>query len=324
MRQHTVQTPYMVGEAHFYSTEINGELVLFDTGPATAEAVVYLKEQVDLDRLKYVFITHCHVDHYGLAAYIGRNSGAEVCIPRKDAIKLQRHEERLMHIQAILHEYGFDEAFVERLRGSFEKIRIFPNFPEKFSVVEESKIMEQLGITWLSCPGHSQSDLVYLWGGHAIAGDVLIRTIFQAPLLDVDLTTFAGRFKNYDAYCTSLLNLHKLAGYEIHPGHREYVKNSGDTILFYVRKLLERAAQVKRFSNVESIHEVVGLLFGEALVEPFYIYLKASEIVFMRDFLAQPEKLKSSLERIGLFEAVRDLYNVVTAKNTACCTREGK
>ena len=37
MHQHTVQTPYMVGEVHFYSAELNGELVLFDTGPPTPE-----------------------------------------------------------------------------------------------------------------------------------------------------------------------------------------------------------------------------------------------------------------------------------------------
>jgi len=315
MRQHTVQTPYMVGEAHFYSTEINGELVLFDTGPATPQALAYLREQVDLERLKYLFITHCHVDHYGLAAYIAQNTAAEICIPRKDAVKLRRHEERLTHIQNLLNEYGFDDAFGGRLRGSFEKNNLFPGMPEKFTVVEESDVPKKLGITWLSCPGHSQSDLVYLCGDHAVAGDVLIRTIFQAPLLDVDLETFAGRFKNYDAYCASLLNLRKLGGYKIHPGHREYVESWGDTILFYVRKLLERAAQVKRFSDVESICDVVGHLFGGTLVEPFYIYLKVSEIVFMRDFLAEPEKLKSSLERIGLFDAVRVLYAAVTAKS---------
>ncbi len=315
MRQHTVQTPYMVGEAHFYSTEIKGELVLFDTGPATPQALAYLREQVDLERLKYLFITHCHVDHYGLAAYIAQNSATEICIPRKDAVKLRRHEERLMHIRNLLNEFGFDDAFVGRLRGSFEKNKIFPGIPDKFTVVEESDVPEKLGITWLSCPGHSQSDLVYLCGDHAVAGDVLIRTIFQAPLLDVDLETFAGRFKNYDAYCASLLNLRKLEGYKIHPGHREYVESLDDTILFYVKKLLERAAQVKRFSDVESIHDVVAHLFGETLAEPFYIYLKVSEIVFMRDFLAAPETLKSSLERIGLFEGVRDLYVAVTTKS---------
>lgn len=311
MRKHTVNTPYMVGEAHFYSTEIEGELVLFDTGPATPQALAFLKECVDIGRLKYLFITHCHVDHYGLASFIEQNTAAEIFIPRKDAIKLRRHGERLDHIERLLAGCGFDVGFASGLRESFEKNRLFPVVPERYTIVEESDAPEKLGINWLSCPGHSQSDLVYLCGKHAVTGDILLRNIFQAPLLDVDLETFAGRFRNYDAYCASLLKLAKLREYEIHPGHRDYVESLDDTILSYVGKLLERAGQVKRFAGIESIREVVDLLFGNTLAEPFFKYLKVSEIVFMRDFLAEPGKLKESLERIGLFDAVSDLYGAV-------------
>ena len=42
MRQLTVNTPYMVGEVHFYLTEIRGELTLFDAGPPTDEAWAFL------------------------------------------------------------------------------------------------------------------------------------------------------------------------------------------------------------------------------------------------------------------------------------------
>lgn len=302
----------MVGEAHFYSTEIDGELVLFDTGPATPHALAFLEEQVDFGRLKYLFITHCHVDHCGLAAYLAQNTKAEILIPRKDAVKLRHHEHRLTHIQKFLKGYGFDDEFTERLRNVLDEKKVFPEIPGRCSVVEESDIPQKLGISWLSCPGHSQSDLVYLCGNDAVSGDILLRDIFQAPLLDVDLDTFAGRFRNYDAYCTSLLELGKLRRYKILPGHREYVKSLNDTIHFYVRKLLERAGHVKRFSGVESVKEVIGHLFGESLVDPFVIYLKVSEIVFMRDFLADPDKLESSLVQIGLSDSVHELYTAVT------------
>jgi 2,4-dienoyl-CoA reductase (NADPH2) len=137
MRQHTVQTPYMVGEAHFYSTEIDGELVLFDTGPATPEALACLKEEVDVERLKYIFITHCHVDHYGLAAVIAGNSAAEIFLPRMDAVKLRRHEERLFWIENLLAGFGYDADFTNGLRAIIEKKRIFPELPEKYHIVEE-------------------------------------------------------------------------------------------------------------------------------------------------------------------------------------------
>ena len=308
MRQHTVNTPYMVGEAHFYTTEIEGDLVLFDTGPATAEAWAFLQGEVDLARLRYLFVTHCHVDHYGLAAHIALHGGAEIFIPRKDAVKLRRHEERIGKLQSLLVECGFDEGFVRRLRKTFDDNKVFPVVPERYTVLEESPVPEQLGITWMSCPGHSQTDIVYGVGAYAVTGDILLKNIFQAPLLDVDLETFSGRFRNYDAYCDTLLKLPEIRGCTILPGHRRDVSSLDETILFYVRKLLERAIQVARYAETGTVRGVIGELFGGNVTDPFLLYLKASEIMFMRDFLAEPGRLRRSLEAIGLLDAVSEQF----------------
>jgi 2,4-dienoyl-CoA reductase (NADPH2) len=305
MRQHTVFTPYMVGETHFYSTQIEGELILFDTGPPTPDGVACLEQEVDIKRLKYVFITHTHVDHCGLAAHLARNSPAEIFFARKDAVKLLRHEERIAYIKRLVEEFGFDDV-ARGMRAVFEKTKIFPDVPDRFTVLEESDVPAKLGMSWLSCPGHSQTDVVYLWGSHAVSGDVLLHNIFQAPFLDVDLDTFNGRFRNYAAYCASLLQLRKLDGYEICPGHRNTVISVDETIRFYVRKLVERARQVKRYDDIESIRELIEHLFNGSLLEPFVVYLKVSEIVFMRDFLADPGRLERSLEQIGLADAAHE------------------
>lgn len=126
MKQHTVQTPYMVGEVHFYSAELDCGLVLFDTGPPTPEGEACLRENIDLKRLKYLFITHCHIDHYGLANYILQHSDAELFFPRKDAIKFQRHNERMERVGELLGGYGFGKDFAVQLRESFERNKIFP------------------------------------------------------------------------------------------------------------------------------------------------------------------------------------------------------
>ena len=308
MQQHTTNTPYLVGEAHFYTTEINGDLVLFDTGPNTEENLAFLEKEIDIRRLKYVFITHAHVDHYGLAAFISRNYEAEVLLPRKDAIKFRESREQISYIRRILNECGFDDEFAAGLRHITQKEEIFPAFPERYSIVEESDVPASLGISWISCPGQSQSDFVYLLGNNAVTGDILLRNIFQSPLLDLDLETFSGRFRNYDAYCASLLGIEKLRGYEIHPGHRFSVDSVDDTVLFYVRKLIERAGQVKRFAGIKSVREVIGHIFGDSPGDTFVTYLKVSQIIFIRDFLAEPERLRESLEHMGLFDAVKELY----------------
>ncbi|MDD2735095.1 MAG: MBL fold metallo-hydrolase [Desulfuromonadaceae bacterium] len=311
MRQHTVQTPYIVGEVHFYSVELNGELVLFDTGPPTPEGEACLRDEIDLKRLKHVCITHCHVDHYGLANFILQQSDAAIYIPRSDAIKFQRHAERMERMVELLGGCGFGGDFAVQLRESFERNKVFPAIPERFRIVEECDVLARLGISYLPCPGHSQSDLVYLVGGSAVTGDILLRNIFQAPLLDIDLESFTGRFRNYDAYCSSLLNLVQLRGRSIMPGHRRSVESVDDALLFYVRTLLERVVQLLPFRGL-ALNNIVEQLFKGKLVDPFFVYLKVSEIVFMLDFLDDPTRLKASLEQIGLFDQVSVPYEAIT------------
>jgi 2,4-dienoyl-CoA reductase (NADPH2) len=311
MQQHTVQTPYMVGEVHFYSAEINGGLVLFDTGPPTPEGEACLLENIDLTRLKYLFITHCHIDHYGLANFILQRSDVEVFIPRQDAIKLQRHSERMSRMGEFLREYGFGADFSRQLRESFERNKIFPANPERFRIVEDADELTTLGIGILPCPGHSQSDLVYLVVDNAVTGDILLKNIFQAPLLDIDLDSFSGRYRNYDAYCNSLHNLALLRDRKIMPGHRRSVNSVDETVLYYVTTLLERVVQVQPLRKM-AMNLIIEKLFKGRLTEPFLIYLKVSEIVFMLDFLENPGLLKTSLEQIGLFDQVSGLYEAVT------------
>lgn len=307
MQQHTVQTPYVVGEVHFYSAELEGGLVLFDTGPPTPEGIACLQGSVGLARLKYLFITHCHVDHYGLADFIIQNSSAEVFIPRRDAIKFQRYSERMALMGEILNGYGFGKNFTTPFRESVERNKTFPAQPERFKVLEEFSGLAGLGISYLPCPGHSQSDLVYMVGEYAVTGDVLLRNIFQAPLLDVNFDTFEGRFRNYEAYCTSIINLARLRGMKIMPGHRRYVQSLDKALLFYVRTLLERSAQLLPLKEL-MVNQIINTIFQARQSDPFYIYLKISEVVFMLDFIENPALLKASLEQIGLFDQVSELY----------------
>lgn len=314
MQQLTIPTPYAVGEVHIYTAEVDGELILFDTGPPTAAALACLKKNVDLDRLRHVFITHCHVDHYGLADYLCKQSSAEIYLPHKDAVKIKHHHKRLDGIEGLLLELGFDARYVELFRQTVISAGVFPSFPQRYQVVEETDALERLGLSFLSCPGHSQSDLVYLGGDWAITGDTLLRGIFQAPLLDLDLDTFSGRFDNYGAYCTSLRRMATLRGRRILPGHRWDVDSLDAAILFYVGKLLERAERIKEYADQDDVSAIVRQLFGTAMDDPFHVYLKVSEIIFMRDFLNRPQRLREALVHLELFDAVAEKFMTLTTQ----------
>ena len=315
IRQHTINTPYLIGEVHCYSTEIDGELALFDCGPPTAEAFDSLQAQLDLSRVKYLFLTHCHIDHYGLAARIAQTSGATILIPRADAVRIRHRSRCLDHLLDLLTDIGCDGSITRQIREKSEQEHQKVDFPLQFEVVEESDLPARLGIEVLTCPGHSQSDLVYLHGADAVSGDILLRNIFQVPILDVDLGTFSGRFRNYDAYCESLLSLQKMRGYRILPGHRWYVESLDATVLSYAGTLLRRADQVKGYPPTASVVEIARGLYGDIFKNPFFVHMKISEIVFALDFLANPGLLRANLAAIGLFETVATLYHSVVTRD---------
>ncbi len=308
--QHTINTPYMVGPVHCYTAERAGELVLFDTGPPTREGRQYLREHIDLGRLQHVLVTHCHIDHYGLASWLEEETDAAIYLPYRDTLKVMHHDERMDRMYGLLADRGFQKDFIDELKESLQKHVLFPSFPEKYLIAEQA-IPEHLGIEFLSCPGHSQSDLVYVVDDWAITGDTLLRGIFQSPLLDVDLET-GRRFNNYEAYCASLLHLANLRGKKVLPGHRHTVDSVDVIILFYIAKMLQRVEQLRPFRAEEHIAEIIQRLFGNTMKEAFHIYLKASEIIFMQDFLKDPQRLRDSLEDIGLFEDVAEQFYRVT------------
>jgi len=309
--QHTINTIYPVGPVHCYSAEINGELTLFDTGPPSDEARQYLQKNLDLERLKHIIITHCHIDHYGLANWLGHETNATIYLPFRDHLKITRHVERLELMYDLMLQIGFDSAFLERFRANMDDGTVFPPLPEKFQIIEES-LPAQLGLTALPCPGHSQSDMVLIGTDWAVTGDVMLQGIFQTPLFDVDLLT-GERFRNYAAYCESLTKLVTLRDKLILPGHRQTIDSVDSCLFFYIDKLLERATRINKLPPDMTVAEIVTKLFKDDAKHPFVSYLKASEIVFLRDFLIEPELLQNVLIDNDLFSPVADKFSRATA-----------
>lgn len=308
--QHTINTPYMVGPVHFYTTEMDGALILFDTGPPTEPAKQYFLDHIDLSKLKYVFLTHCHIDHYGLAAWLARESSAEIFLPYRDSLKMLEHEKRVSDMSAILSDMGFSGAYLAELHKLVGSRSNFPSYPERYNIVEDD-LPPTLGFDFLSCPGHSQSDIVYYSDDWAISGDVLLKGVFQSPLLDVDLET-GERFKNYEAYCTTLKKLARIREKHVFPGHREGIDSVDETLIFYVAKMLDRVVSLEAVMQKNNVADTIDKLFGGKIRDPLHVYLKASEIVFMQDFLEQPQILKDSLQAIGIFDRLAEKYQNAT------------
>lgn len=296
IRQHTVATPYMVGDCHFYSVELAGELVLFDCGPPTDAAWKTLCREVDLSRLKHVFVTHWHIDHCGQVGRIYAETGATVYLAELDALKLRHQERRLQLLAAELTAMGFCDEFQQCLYQQAKHGGLFSEPFDNYQILEDSTEPARLGVEYLNCGGHSQSDLIFLLGDSAISGDILLPNIFQSPLLEVDLRTFSGRFDNYSVYCESLIKFKQLRQYRILPGHRQRVESLEEVVGFYTAKLRERATQLAHFPATTPVCRIVETLTGDILQDPIISYLKASEVIFIQAYQRRPQLLEEALQ----------------------------
>ncbi|MBT8355919.1 MAG: MBL fold metallo-hydrolase [Desulfofustis sp.] len=310
-QQLTIETPYMVGPVHCYTLDLGDELILFDTGPPTEAGRDLLKAHLDLSRLSQIIITHGHIDHCGQAAWLAQNSDADVYLPRLDIHKYEQSEQRLSALFSLIADLGFRESYIEVLRERFTKSAEPLRFPDHCKVAEE-ELPPRLGVEVIGCPGHSQTDLIYAGNGWAVTGDTLLRGVFQSPLLDVNLET-GGRFRNYQAYCASIVKLAGLRSKKILPGHRQHVVSVEHTLLFYLNKMLRRVDFLLPQISSRSVAELINELFP-SMIDVFHIYLKASEIVFMKDFLAQPVLLASALKGIDLYESLEEPFCNVAEK----------
>ncbi len=304
MTQLTMDNPYVAEPVHVYTFEVDGDLILFDAGPATEEAANYLRTHVDLGRIKYVFMTHCHADHHGLARFLADEVGAEIVVSRHDAYRSENVGDRGRQQAQLLAKLGFPEKVFESVLKTLAMNSTSAQpLPKGVHILEESEeLLEKLGISYLNCPWHSQSDVVYLLDNYAISGDAILRGFFSTPLMEIDLTATDGRrFSNYAAFCQSIVTLSGIDNRIFLPGHRGSVGNVREWIQFSVNKILERTDKVAPFKQSgKNIYEMVESLYNRQLNDPFIAYLKASEVVFMYDFLSNPVLLYDALEKTGL------------------------
>ncbi len=295
-KRHTVNTPYAVGPVHLYTFEIDKDIIMFDTGPYTQQAMAYIKEKIDLKRLRYLFITHCHADHYGLENFIAKNSHAKIYLPYMDHLKFLNIKKRIAISKKLLEQYGFPHQLISSMADMlYDFINTIP-LPINYEILEEEKW--DIDLNYMLCPGHSKSDAVYLFEGFAITGDVILNNIYQTPLFDIDYTTM-DRFNNYKAFCKTLTKLKELKNYTILPGHREHTSIE-DIVTFYVLKTIDRASKLKKFMEL-SVYEIVKKVIPDALKDPFTAYIKTSEILFFLDFLKEPILLVESLNQSNLY-----------------------
>ncbi|MBM3470210.1 MAG: MBL fold metallo-hydrolase [Armatimonadetes bacterium] len=227
-------TPYPVGPVNAYLLP-GPPVTLVDCGPKTPEALTALRDGLEragsclervgvrLEEIERLVITHGHIDHFGLAATIAGESGAEVCAHRADLPKLTGDRAFVEPMRALISEAGFPSGVAEALLDVLRRYRgqLDPITPA--CLLDDGTLVPLADGTLevLHTPGHAQGHICLwngLWdGGALISGDLLLEEISPNPLVEFD-----GNGQRIRTLPSLLRSLRRIAALEpaiTYPGH---------------------------------------------------------------------------------------------------------
>jgi glyoxylase-like metal-dependent hydrolase (beta-lactamase superfamily II) len=171
--------------------------VLIDTGSGFGESNHELEqglehisqvdnEDVSLNKLTHIFITHGHIDHFGGLPYIKEHSNAKICIHELDRRIVSNHQERLSLAAHRLEEF-LTEAGVnaEQRENELELYKITKSF---FRSVRVDLTYEALGMKlgpfrFYHVPGHCAGHVLIRLHDILFSGDHILEKTspHQAP-----------------------------------------------------------------------------------------------------------------------------------------------
>lgn len=216
-------TPYPVGPVNAYLLP-GPPVTLVDCGPKTPETVAALRDGLEnagcaLRQIERLVITHGHIDHFGLAATVTAESGAEVCAHPADLPKLAGDRAFAEPMRALMGGAGFPAGVAEtmlealrRYRGQFD-----PVTPSRLLNDGDLLPMADGALEVLHTPGHAQGHVCLRDGGALISGDLLLEEISPNPL--VEFNGNGQRIRTLPALLRSLRRISALEPAVTYPGH---------------------------------------------------------------------------------------------------------
>jgi glyoxylase-like metal-dependent hydrolase (beta-lactamase superfamily II) len=196
--QIVVPTPFAVGPVNCYVASTD-PVTLIDTGPRQSDSRAALHAGLSelgltVHDVRRIIITHAHADHYGLAAELVRESGAEVWTHRHNRVMLENYEsiraQRNDFYLQIMTESGVPADERQRVADSR---RVGDRFAESVPVARtlaEGDRVEMAGRVWqiYHMPGHA-GGLITLFDAESrvlLSNDHLLREISSNPIVEPD------------------------------------------------------------------------------------------------------------------------------------------
>lgn len=270
-----VPTPFAVGRVNCYVLHGDG-LTLVDPGPASADAREALAaglaeegyELADVDR---VLVTHPHMDHFGDAASIARESGATVCAHTDAVGWLTDPDAQFEREQALFEPFLVSMGLPERLSDTVISLpETYRDFRDPVTVdrelVDGDTIDAGVELEVTYTPGHAPGSVCFLADEALFTGDHLLGHISPNPLLTTRPDDPDERTRSLPSYLDALETIQGVDAPVARPGHGDPVTDIDGRvteILEHHREREERVADLLAAEGPMTAYDVTQELFPD-------------------------------------------------------------
>ncbi len=273
----TLPMPFRLRHVHVYALLHEGKVALFDTGMNIPETYKVLDEALatlgkttkDID---YIFLTHFHADHCGIAGRIQEISGAAVYLSALDEMRLQynnRHEELVERARHFFLHQGLPQKAMDNL---IKMMAVFRKATIPFRVDRPLEPRGRLTLgnrtfEVIPAPGHTAGQMCFYFPDEAIllAGDHILPDI--TPNLSPDI--FHLEYRPLRSFLESLGAIRDLPVRMVYPAHGDPYPDLPKRVEEIREHHAERTQLIVEAleGKEKTAFEVSGVIFGTDLPE---------------------------------------------------------
>jgi glyoxylase-like metal-dependent hydrolase (beta-lactamase superfamily II) len=293
----TLPTPFDVGPINVYLLE-GPLLTLVDTGAKTSRTMAELRQGLaahgyQVADIRQIIITHAHADHFGLAAEIVAESGAQVLTHRRNYYWLTDYQNewvrRYDFYRDIFLQSGLSEEVAQQVRDASAAMVRFADSVPVARLLDEGDKLDLDGQPWqvLFTPGHA-GGLICLHQPEKrvlLSSDHLLKHITSNPLLEPPGRGETQRRRSLVDYLASLRRVAALDLALALPAHGQPIHDPG--ALIHERMTFHHRRQARILALLDgggcTAYQIAQALWKE--LSPLNIFLALSEVIGNLDVL---------------------------------------